>query len=122
MVEYFKNKNKVSSIFSRIKVNIQKLIMKYDKIIHSSNINDMIKLLTRKRNSWWFIITIFFRYFNNNLIKVTNDGYLQYVWNNSKLLVSDTDLKKLKWHQATAAKNVDLVHVYFFLYKMYQAT
>ena len=24
--------------------------------------------------------------------------------------------------QATAAKNVNLVHVYFFLYKMYQAT
>ena len=73
-------------------------ICNYDKMVHSPITDDTILVvneLTGKKTKrvGKLLLTCSVTELNNNLIKDINDGGLKDVWNDSKLLVSETGVR-----------------------------
>ena len=74
------------------------LICNYDKMVHSPITDDTILVVneltgkkTKRVGKLLLICSV--TELNNNLIKDINDGGLKDVWNDSKLLVSETGVR-----------------------------
>ena len=74
-----------------LKDQIQQWICKHDNVIHLPITDDKI-LVIDELTGGKLLLTYSLRELHNDLIKDINDGGLKDVWNNNKLLVSETGL------------------------------